>query len=220
MRDARAAKDSGSKRQIPDLPQHMEAPNEAALRLTDISLSGAQVDDLKLDTLADRTLRIEGSVLSRVSLPGCSFSSVKLKDVRFVGCDLANVKMLGLNLVRVEFVNCRMTGFHAVEAKCQDLLVREGDQRYSQFRFSNFKRVEFDACDFDDADFYGADLRNSVFRKCSLRKAEMSEARLQGADLRGSSIDDLRLNAKDIFGAIVDPSQAMIFARLLGIRIE
>ena len=40
------------------------------------------------------------------------------------------------------------------------------------------------------------------------------------ADLRGSLVEGLKLNAQDLRGAVVDPSQAMIFAPLLGIRIE
>ena len=48
----------------------------------------------------------------------------------------------------------------------------------------------------------------------------MSKVRLLNADLRGSMVEGLRMNAEDIRGAVVDPAQAMIFASLLGIRIE
>ena len=47
----------------------------------------------------------------------------------------------------------------------------------------------------------------------------MTGARLQDADLRGSNVEGLRLDAKDVRGATVDPAQAMVLARLLGIRI-
>jgi hypothetical protein len=48
----------------------------------------------------------------------------------------------------------------------------------------------------------------------------MSKVRLNDADLRGSAVDGLHLNAEDVRGAVVDLPQAMIFATLLGIRIE
>jgi uncharacterized protein YjbI with pentapeptide repeats len=47
----------------------------------------------------------------------------------------------------------------------------------------------------------------------------MYGAKLAEADLRGSQIEGLRLNAADVFGATVDAAQAMVLARLLGIKI-
>ena len=91
-------------------------------------------------------LRIESKILNRVSFASRSFSSIFLKDVRLISCDLANLETRALTLVRVEFINCRMTGLRTTEADCQDVLISEGDQRYSQFRFSRFKSAEFDGC--------------------------------------------------------------------------
>jgi hypothetical protein len=47
----------------------------------------------------------------------------------------------------------------------------------------------------------------------------MSKTKLVDADLRGSVVDGVQMNAEDIRGAVVDASQAMLFAPLLGIRI-
>lgn len=142
------------------------------------------------------------------------------KDVRLINCDLANMQTRGLTFIRVEFINCRMTGLRAGEADFQDILISEGDQRYSQFRYARFKAAEFDRCNFSEADFLGADLTGSIFRKCNLQNAEMSKVKLLNADLRGSAVEDLHLAAEDIRGATVDLTQAMLFAPLLGIRIE
>ena len=48
----------------------------------------------------------------------------------------------------------------------------------------------------------------------------MSKVKLLNADLRGSQVEGLHLNAEDVRGAVVDASQAMTLALLLGIRIE
>lgn len=186
----------------------------------DISIADRRIEGVTVRGRAAGTLRVESSVFHRVSLADSTFGSILMKDVRFTGCDLANLETRGLSLVRVEFIDCRMTGFRAGEAECQDVLISEGDQRYSQFRFSRFKSAEFDACNFEDADFQGTDLSGSLFRKCNLRNAEMSKAKLFNTDFRGSTVEGLHMNAEDIRGAVVDPSQAMIFASLLGIRIE
>lgn len=221
-REGKGKKQDARTRQTPDLSRDLIAAQEdtATGDLTELCWADRIVEDRKLDRLDGAVLRIENCVVKQVTFSGNVFRSVKLKDVRLIGCDLANVKMMGLHAVRVEFLDCRMTGFQAGEAKCQDLLIQNGDQRYSQFRFSTFERGEFDGCNFDDADFYGADLRGCRFQRCSLRNGEMSEVKLERADLRGSTVDGLRLNAKDVFGATVDASQALVFASLLGIRIE
>jgi uncharacterized protein YjbI with pentapeptide repeats len=163
---------------------------------------------------------IESTELDHVNLADRTFASIVWKDVRLVSCDLANLETRHLTLVRVEFIDCRMTGLRAGVADCQDVLISEGDQRYSQFRYSKFRSTEFDSCNFEDADFQGTDLSGSIFRKCNLKNAEMSKVKLLNADLRGSQIEGLHLNAEDIRGAVVDLPQAMIFAGLLGIRIE
>jgi len=209
-------------RRQPDLPSEMTAADDAAnlFEPHDISIAERLVEGMRMEGRAVGTLRIEASMLEKVSLANCSFGSIACKDVRLIGCDLANLETRGLSLRRVEFINCRMTGFHAGKADCQDVLISEGDQRYSLFRFSRFQSAEFDSCNFGEADFQGTDLSGARFRNCNLQNAEMSKVKLVNTDLRGSRVEGLRLNAEDIRGAVVDLPQAMIFASLLGIRIE
>jgi uncharacterized protein YjbI with pentapeptide repeats len=209
-------------RRPPDLPGELTTQVDAAslFEPRNISIADRLVQGIAAENRAGGTLRIESSVLEKVSLANSVFGSVVLKDVRLDGCDLANLETRGLTLLRVEFIHCRMTGFRAGRAECQDVFISEGDQRYSQFRYSRFQSAEFDSCNFEEADFEGTDLSGAIFRKCNLHDAEMSKAKLVNTDLRGSHVEGLRLNAEDVRGAVVDLGQAMIFARLLGIRIE
>ena len=200
----------------------MTAASDAAVLFEphDVSIVDTLIEGAGIESRTAGTLRVESSIFEGVSVAGSRFASIVCKDVRLIRCDLANLETRYLTLTRVEFVDCRMTGFRAGEANCQDVLISAGDQRYCQFRFSKFKSAEFDSCNFAEADFQGTDLSGSIFRKCSLQNAEMSKVKLLNADLRGSLVDGLQLNAEDIRGAVVDPPQAMIFASLLGIRIE
>jgi uncharacterized protein YjbI with pentapeptide repeats len=209
-------------RREPQIPNQLEAAEDGAALVEshDISIAERSIKGVKIEDRSAGALRIEASVLEGMSLSGSSFGSMIWKDVRVIRCDLANLETHGLNLIRVELIDCRMTGVRAGIADCQDVLFSGGDQRYSQFRFSRFKSAEFDSCNFADADFQGTDLSGSVFRRCNLENAEMSKAKLLNADLRGSRVEGLHMNAADIRGAVVDASQAIIFAALLGIRIE
>jgi uncharacterized protein YjbI with pentapeptide repeats len=207
------------KRRGPDLPGN-PIPTDFGSETYDIAFSDARIDAQRLVTKPEASLRLEASILQRVSLANCTFSNILMKDVRLVDCDLANLQTRSLTFLRVEFINCRMTGMRAGEAEFQDLLISEGDQRYAQFRHARFKAAEFDRCNLSEADFLGADLTGSIFRKCNLQNVEMSKVKLMNADLRGSTVEGLHMNAEDIRGATVDLSQAIIFAPLLGIRIE
>lgn len=208
-------------RRKPNLTREMTAPSNlsALLELDDISLSDCAIEGGQIGHGSKDSLAVDGSTLDRVNLSDTSYQSIVLTDVRLVNCDLANFETQTSKFVRVEFINCRMTGFRAGRADCQHILISEGDQRYSEFRFSKFKAAEFDSCNFEESDFHGTDLTGSQFRKCNLKRAEMNEAKLFDADLSGSVVDGMKLNAEDIRGAWVDPSQAMLFASLLGIRI-
>jgi uncharacterized protein YjbI with pentapeptide repeats len=197
-----------------DLPETEIWPAGRDVEITEQHIANAEYIGRALSSL-----RLETAILDRVRFTGTAFGTITMKDVRLVNCDLANVNCRALNLIRVEFIDCRMTGFTGGEVDAQDVLFAEGDGRYSQFRFSRFKSAEFDSCQFEDADFQGTDFTGSVFRNCNLRNVEMGKAKLFDADLRGSMVEGLHVGVEGLRGATVDPSQAMQFALLLGIRI-
>jgi uncharacterized protein YjbI with pentapeptide repeats len=206
-------------RQEPDLPEELDAatgfPDQREIFVAEQSITGAE-----LKNRTGGNLRVESAVLERVNLGDSSFGTIVLKDVRLVSCELANLRARAMTLVRVEFIDCRMTGLSGGDVDAQDLLIRDGDQRYCQFRSSKFKSAEFDGCNFEDGDFQDTDFTGAIFRRCNLRNVEMGKARLQDADLRGSTVEALHIELEGLRGAIVDPAQAMSFALLMGIRIE
>ena len=216
------AKQEFRARRRPDLPVDPPVVDGTDLfHGPEIAIARSTISELKREGLSATNLSIESCVLNRVALPDSTFATITLRDVRLVGCDLANVKTRALMALRVELLDCRMTGFHVEEpAECHDVLISQGLQSYSQFAYASFKSAEFDACNFEDANFLGADLQGCVFRGCNLHNADMRGAKLREADLRGSQVEGLRVHPADLYGAMVDPSQAMIFAALLGIRIR
>ena len=59
-----------------------------------------------------------------------------------------------------------------------------------------------------------------MFTRCDLTDADLQGANLRGADLRGSLLDGLRIAPKDVQGEIIDPSQAVQVAGLLGLTVK
>jgi uncharacterized protein YjbI with pentapeptide repeats len=218
MKPVKARKPVAFKRDAPDLPAEFESAG-AIGDGDSVALTETRLLDLDRSNLRIESFRVEGSVLERVRLAGGQFGSAVWKDVRLVGCDLANVRAHRISLLRVELIDCRLTGFRATALDWQDVLIQNGDVTYSQFQGGKFRTCEFDGCNWQDADLQEADLSGSVFRSCNLARADLRRAKLQNTDFRRSEVDGMIIGMGDLHGAIVDPAQAMVFARVLGLQI-
>ncbi len=207
------------KRTAPDLPTVFDPSGEVEdgeiVSINERHLQGVERTHLKTGTL-----RIEGSVLEHVQLADGEFGAAVWKDVRFVACDLANIVAHRISLVRVEFVDCRLAGFRSSAIEWQDVLIRNGDVRYAQLQGGRFRNCEFDGCNWQEADLQDADLTGSVFRSCNLARADLQRAKLQNTDFRQSDLEGMAVEIHDLRGAIVDPAQAMILARLIGLQVR
>jgi uncharacterized protein YjbI with pentapeptide repeats len=222
MKAGKAKKPVALKRDGPDLPTEFEsiaASDQLFAESKLVTIEEKRLQDLERTNVRIDAFRVEGSVLERVHLSDGHFGSAVWKDVRLVGCDLANIRAHRITLVRVEFVDCRLTGFRANALDWQDVLIRNGDARYVQFQGGKFRACEFDGCNLQDADLQAADLSGSVFRSCELARADLRGAKLRNTDFRTSEVDGMLVGMSDLNGAIVDPAQAMILARVLGLQI-
>lgn len=162
----------------------------------------------------------EATRFSRVSMRDSNFPGLALLDVRLEDCDLANADLYKASLQRVELVASRLVGLKASEAEFHDVLFKECKGEFAFFRSATFKSVRFESCDLAEADFVGADLSGVIFSRCNLTRCDMAGAKLVGADFRGSNIEGLKVGVAELQGAIVGPSQALSFARLLGLVVK
>lgn len=209
-------------REPPDLPEELAPATIANLEPDGgaIVLAGRQLDAAAWVDGKAAALRLEACVLQGVRLAGSEFGSVTWKDVRLVACDLANVTAHRIQLLRVELVDCRLAGLAVRAAEWRDVLVRNSDLRFAQLSNGIFQRCEFSDTDLEETDLREADLRGTVLRGCRLRRADLRQARLHGADLRHSNLEEMLAGVADVNGAIVDPAQAMVLARLMGLQIR
>jgi uncharacterized protein YjbI with pentapeptide repeats len=210
-------------REHPDLPREFEAAEASGPWFEGGELAVIQEQHLQGVEAPDRKIgnfQLESSVLERVQLAGSQFGSAVWKDARFVNCDLANVRAHRITLVRVELIDCRLTGFATTALDWQDVLIQNGDVRFAQLRGGKFRRCEFEGSNFQEADFQNADLTGSTFRSCNLGRADLEGCQLQNTDFRKSELEGMLVGVNDLRGAIVDPAQAMILARLLGLQIR
>lgn len=218
----RAKKIEPFRRDEPDLPAQLdgvEAPERVLAGEGRVSVEEKRLADVQAAGWRASELHLEGCLLERVQLAESEFGAAVWKDVRLVGCDLANVRAHRLSLVRVELIDCRLTGFSAAAVDWRDVLIRKGELRYAQMQGGVFRNCEFEGCNWEDADLHGGDLAGCVFRGCELARADLRGARLRETDFRQSEVEGLVVGTEDLEGAIVDAAQAMVFARLMGLKI-
>ncbi|HEX5324640.1 MAG TPA: pentapeptide repeat-containing protein [Capsulimonadaceae bacterium] len=191
-------------------PGFRDGEERVRLALADGDLSGQRVKKLILDKIK----------LTRVNLGASEFAALNATDILLDTCDLANAEWRGASFLRLKIANSRMVGFRCNEAELTNLLVTDTSLRLAQFRFTKFERVRFEHCDLTGADFYSADLRKAVFLDCELTEAQFCGANLAGADIRGSRIEGLQILPEDLKGLIVEPTQAMLLATVVGLVIK
>ncbi|WP_321475215.1 DinB family protein [uncultured Paludibaculum sp.] len=217
----RSGKDLEAPRERPALPGEFPAPNELERLFADadITIQRIHVQGLERNGLKASTFRAEASILENVRLADAEFGLVVWRDVRLVGCDLANLHAQRIVLERVEFVDCRMTGLSAAAIEGQDVLIRNSDLRYASFQGARFRNSEFEGSNWREVDLRDADLSGTIIRGCQLGRADLQGATVQGVDFRTSQLEDMLVGLNDLRGAIVEPGQAMVFARVLGVKI-
>ena len=207
------------RRDEPDLPSSFDVLNRLHVEEDRVSIEDGHLKDLEQPNLRIGPFQMNGCLLERIQFHDSEFGAIVWKDVRLIGCDLANIRAHRITLVRVELIDCRLTGFRSSSLDCQDVLIRNSDLRYAQLQGGKFKNCEFDGCNLQESDFQNADLSGSVLRSCDLGRSDFQHAILRNTDLRHSKVEEMTVGIGDLRGAIVDPTQAMIFAKLLGVQI-
>jgi uncharacterized protein YjbI with pentapeptide repeats len=182
---------------------------------TDVNLAHAELvgqaaRDVTFDTVHFKHVRLGGTLLS----------APHLRDVRFDTCDFAEAAWDKAQMARIEVIDSRLLGFKAIEARIQDALFKGCNGTLALFWSTTFKAVRFQTCVLREASFYEADLSAVVFDRCDLRGADLRGAKAAGADFRGSQVEGMRVEGCDLRGVVIDPTQAVVFAGLLGLVVR
>lgn len=162
----------------------------------------------------------EQVMFRRTSFNGSTLMAPRLFDVRAEVTDFSGVDWKKARFRRVEFVECRLLGTQLLEAALDDVVFTQCTLESAVFASAAFKAACFEDCLLRGALFEDADLRGVTFRRCDLTQADLRGAHLRGADLRGSIIDGLKAGPGEMQGAVIDPTQAVQVAGLLGLTVK
>lgn len=205
--------------QAPRLPAELEkVVLRAKLVRQDKLIGYAIVDDLWPEEKA------QGKEFSECCLTKVTMAPMSEKnyfvDVIFDHCDLSNCQMSESTLRRVVFDHCRMTGADLSRCVMQDVVFLNCALDYSNFAFSSFKNCRLADCVCTQSSFSEGKFTAFEIQRCKLDESEFFHSRLQGVDLSSCTIEGIALCGDELKGVIVNPSQAVDLARVLGIIIK
>lgn len=175
--------------------------------------------DSNFSNTQSRSLSFDKSLFRKVLLQFSELNLLRVYDCQFINCDLSNTACTKAGMQRVEFEETKLTGFKLIETDVKDTVFKDCKLDYFQSMSSKYTRVVFKNCDLRYADFSGADLTGITFSGCDLTEVEFSRAKLQNTDIRGCIIDNIKVSIQELEGAIVDASQAVTIAQLLGMKV-
>jgi uncharacterized protein YjbI with pentapeptide repeats len=162
----------------------------------------------------------EQVLMRRVNFTQSRLPKLRLLDVQLETCDLTGADWEQARLQRVVFNGCRLMGAQLLEARCEDVVFHDCTLESAIFASATFKAVRFENCKLCEAAFTEADLTHVGFQRCDLTHADLRGSKLSGADFRGSIINGLQVGAKEMQGAIIDPTQAVQVVSLLGLIVK
>ena len=121
---------------------------------------------------------------------------------------------------RVCFKNCNLGSTNYIMSSVKDVLIDDCKCDYINFSDSKIDVLEVKNGLFREARFVSTTLKNVTFNGVNFRGCEFLNTFLKNIDFSSCDISDVRVDANDIKGMIVNESQALILVNLLGIIIK
>jgi uncharacterized protein YjbI with pentapeptide repeats len=205
--------------QAPQLPKALPSGSITALQDEDeVSMVSLSACDLANTSAAHL-------VFDKVNFRRAALAASQHAKPRFVDClleasDLSGIDWEQARFRRVALLGCRLIGAQLVDAEFEDVIFKECTLENAVFLSAKFKAVRFEHCLLREASFESADLPGIIFDDCDLTRADLRMARLSGADFRGSRLDGVQAGAQELRGAIVDSTQAIQIAGLIGLIVK
>lgn len=217
--------------------RHCNAPAAAGKGETPVgaelltALEGAGEDGL-LEGGAFRDQRLEGLDCTgldfkRCAFDRCVFQSCDFTGAAFYGCAFTGCCFDRCRLERTYWHACTLTGCKGDGCDLRRARWKECRIADSPFRYANFSGGVFQHTTVSGSNWGGSvltelRLKDLRLQEVDLTGADLFRTSLKGVDLSGCTIDNITLSetCAELKGAVLDPTQATVVARILGIQIK
>lgn len=203
----------------PRFPKRLPAGTIAALS-DDGEYSAFEAAGCSLAGRSAARISFETVLFRKAVLGPSRISKPRLVDCRLETSDLSGIDWEQARFRRVEFSGCRLIGALLAESDWEDVVFKECNLERAVIASAKFRAARFERCVLREASFEYTDCSGVIFEDCDLTRADLRRAKLEASDLRGSKLDGVQAGPEEFLGAIVDSSQALQIAGLLGILVR
>ena len=157
-----------------------------------------------------------------MSFTSASFYDSAISDTIFDSCDFSNADLSSCTIKNVTFRACRLTGALFSSSKLINTVFESAAAQYLSFEDSLLQNLLIADSDFTSSSF--SRVKHSKLRIESSKLVSVSfvGTPLYGISLPSSDISGMILSPdmKELKGAVLDVSQCLDIARILGVEIS
>lgn len=175
---------------------------------------GANLSELRGDTIRLCNADLSGANLQRARLMECDFSSANLTEADFSEsvlrlCTFDNAHAADVRLEAARIEDSSLWGADFSRARLRGARLTESSWARACLHAADLAEVEGDGVEFRGADLSGASLTrarliDADFRGADLTGADLSGGDFRGGDFRGAILDDALLKGALFIGATFD----------------
>ena len=210
--------------------------NKSMKKISEPSFSGECLpsfikDELRENRVDNRTFTDEECIcdlnmhayfectFTRINFHG-NMNKMEFADVIFDHCDLSNIEMEESVFRRVIFQHCRLTGCDMSGSQFHDTVMLSCQASYINASLLNVHNASFQECTFNEGAFSMMKIKELHLDHCDFSGSEWIDTKMKDLDFSDSNIDGIAVNADNLRGVTVNTEQAVMMAKLLGIRVK
>ncbi|MGX8177595.1 pentapeptide repeat-containing protein [Exiguobacterium artemiae] len=205
--------------QLPELPSRLTPERFVDVEIDDPYLYQTIYEKETLPIELTDRLDVNQVCFRNVSFAGLVFERATFENVRFEQCDLTGCQFQDSRFHRVVFEDCRLTGIQFETNTIDHVTIKGCQANYAQIIRTALRHVLIEQTAMRESHFFEMKPIDLRFDEVDLTESQWVETALQGLDLRHADLSGLTIDPRFLPGAIVTESQAITFARLLGLVI-
>ncbi len=205
--------------QLPELPHQLTPETFADVEIDDPYLYQTLYEKETLPVELTERLDVNQVCFRNVSFAGLVFERASFENVRFEQCDLTGCQFQDSRFHRVVFEDCRLTGIHFESNTVDHVTIKNCQANYAQLIRTALRHVALEQTTMRESHFFEMKPTDFRLHEVDLSESQWVETALKGLDLRQADLSGITIDPRFLPGAIVTESQAITFARLLGLVI-
>jgi len=203
----------------PKLSRVLEAKDFGSLDSEEYYLKSCSIQQEIFENQQLHRLQLDDAHVKNCRFAMTDFGRSDFVDVIFENCDFSNAQFTEASIHRVVFQNCKLVGTNFSACSLGNVVFRESVLNLSAISESKLRKVVFENSSAKSVYFYEDKFTEVAFRDCQLDECNFLGTPLKGVDLSTSAFESLTVGFDNLKGCKVSASQAVYFARLLGLIV-